>query len=122
MRRLGQAAAAMGIWALSLTIGCGNFWVYPGSLNNGTSNSGDYVYVANAPTTSGSTPTLAGFTVGTGTLTAVSGSPYSLGFVPTAVAVNPANTIVFVAGTNGLFGYINAYSIGSGGALTLLRS
>lgn len=121
MRRLGRVAVAMGIWALSLTIGCGNFWVYPGSLNNSTSSTGDYVYVANAPT-NGSTPTLAGFVVGTGTLTAVSGSSYSLAFVPTAVAVNPANTMVFVAGTNGLYGFVNSYSIGTGGVLTLLMS
>jgi 6-phosphogluconolactonase len=121
MRRLGQVAAAMGIWALSLTIGCGNFWVYPGSLNNSTGSTGDYVYVANAPT-NGKTPTLAGFSVGTGTLTAVSGSPYSLAFVPTAVAVNPANTMVFVAGTDGLYGWVNSYSIGTGGVLTLLMN
>ena len=121
MRRLGQVAAAMGIWALSLTIGCGNFWVYPGSLNNSTSSTGDYVYVANAPT-NGKTPTLAGFSVGTGTLTAVSGSPDSLAFVPTAVAVNPANTMVFVAGTDGLYGWVNSYSIGTGGVLTLLMN
>jgi 6-phosphogluconolactonase (cycloisomerase 2 family) len=111
----------MGIWALSLTIGCGNFWVYPGSLNNSTSSTGDYVYVANAPT-NGKTPTLAGFVVGTGTLTAVSGSPDSLAFVPTAVAVNPANTMVFVAGTDGLYGWVNSYSIGTGGVLTLLMN
>jgi 6-phosphogluconolactonase (cycloisomerase 2 family) len=104
-----------------LTIGCGNFWVYPGSLNNSTSSTGDYVYVANAPT-NGKTPTLAGFVVGTGTLTAVSGSPDSLAFVPTAVAVNPANTMVFVAGTDGLYGWVNSYSIGTGGVLTLLMN
>jgi 6-phosphogluconolactonase len=99
-------------------MGCGTFFIYPGSQSGGGSGStGDYVYVANATTS-----TLAGFSVGTGTLTAVSGSPYALGFVPTAVAVNPANTIVFVAGSNGLFGFVNSYSIGSGGALSLLTS
>ena len=114
-----QGAAALGIWALMLTVGCGTFFVYPGNLpgGGGSGSTGDYVYVANAVTSK-----LAGFSVGTGTLTAVSGSPYALGFVPTAVAVNPANTIVFVAGTNGLFGFINAFSIGSGGALSLLTS
>ena len=113
-----QGVAALGIWALMLTMGCGTFFVYPGNLpGGGTGSTGDYVYVANATTS-----TLAGFSVGTGKLTAVNASPYALGFVPTAVAVNPANTIVFVAGTNGLFGFINAYSIGSGGALSLLTS
>jgi 6-phosphogluconolactonase (cycloisomerase 2 family) len=100
--------------------GCGTFFVYPGNGNGGSgggSNSGNYVYVANSTTS-----TVAGYVVGTGTLTAVSGSPYALGFVPTAVAVNPANTIAFVAGNNGIEGFVNAYSIGTGGALTLLMS
>jgi 6-phosphogluconolactonase len=115
----GQAAAMVSIWALCLTAGCGGFFVYPGSTGTGTgtSNTGDYVYVAN-----GTTDSLAGFQVGTGTLTAISGFPFSLGFVPTAVVVNPANTIVFVAGNNGLNGFINAYAIGTGGVLSLLTS
>ena len=114
-----RAVAAAGVWALGWTLGCGNFWVYPRSTNNGGSGSsgGDYAYVANA-----TTGNLAGFAIGSGTLTAVSGSPYSLGFIPTAVAVNPENTMVFVAGASGGNGYINAYSIGSGGALTLLAN
>lgn len=117
MRRwAGQAAATIGIWALCLTTGCGTFFVYPGNLPS-SSSTGDYVYVAN--TNSGS---LAGFSVGTGTLTAVSGSPYSLGFAPNAVVVNAANTMVFVAGSNGTYGFINVYSIGSGGALSLMAS
>jgi len=117
-----RAGALLGIGVLGWTTGCGNFWVYPGSSSSGSgtgSTVNDYVYVANGNT---STPTLAGFAVGSGTLTAVSGSPYSLGFVPTSVAVNPANSIVFVAGSNGVNGFINSYSIGSGGALTLLVS
>jgi len=116
-RRVGQAAAAMVILALGLAVGCGNFFVYPGSLTGSSSSTGDYVYVANA-----STETLAGFSVSSATLTATTSSPYSLGFIPNAVAVNPANTIVFVAGISGLSGFINAYSIGSGGALSLLVS
>ncbi len=115
----GRAAEAMGTWALCLTTGCAGFFVYPGSTTGGTgtTGSGDYVYVANA-----TTGTLAAFEVGTGTLTPVSGSPYVLDFVPTAVAVNPANSIVFVAGSNGTYGYVNSYSIGTGGVLTLLMS
>src|SRR5205085_8765851 len=54
--------------------------------------------------------------------TAISGSPYALTFTPTAAAVNPANTILFVAGANGGVGYIASYSIGSTGALTLLTT
>jgi 6-phosphogluconolactonase len=114
VRRLGSAAA-LGI--LSFSTGCGSFFVYPGSSGSGSSATGDYVYVANS-----TTGTLAGYAIGTGTLTAASGSPYVLGFSPTAVAVNPADSIVFVAGTNAGNGFIAAYSIGSGGALTLLVS
>jgi len=110
----------MAVAALSLTTGCAGFWVYPGSQNgsgSGPSSTGDYVYVANAETES-----LAGFSVSSGTLTAVSGTPFNLGFVPTAVVVNPANTIVFVAGVGGIYGIINSDSIGSGGTLSLLAS
>src|SRR5450432_398365 len=110
-RWVGRAAAAIGTLGLALATGCGTFFIYPGNLPGGSgSSTGDYVYVANATGQS-----LAAFSVGTGTLTAISGSPYSLIFSPTAVVVNPPNTRVFVAGTDGTFGYINVYSIGTGG-------
>jgi 6-phosphogluconolactonase (cycloisomerase 2 family) len=102
----------LGVAALGLTLGCGNFWVYPGSLN-GSSATGDYVYVANATTNS-----VAGFSVGTGGLTAVTSSPYALSFTPTAVAVNPANSILFVAGNT----LIYAFAIELGGALSALNN
>ena len=115
MRRLRQAVAAIGIWALSLTTGCGNFWVYPGSSSSGTgtTGTGDYVYVANA-----NTQTVAGYEVGAGALTAISGSPFPLGFTPTAAVVNPANSILFVSSGVGIY----SYSITSTGALALLSS
>lgn len=115
MRRFGQVAAAMGIWALSLTIGCGNFWVYPGSAtgSGGGAGTGDYVYVASA-----TNQMVAGFTVGTGTLTAIAGLPSALGFTPTAMAVNPANSMLFVSSSSGIY----TYSIGSNGALNLESS
>jgi 6-phosphogluconolactonase len=107
-------AAAVGLAGLSLLTGCGNFFVYPGSTGSGAgSTSGDYVYVAN-----GITNTIAGFAVGTGALTAVSNSPYALTISPTAVAVNPGNTILYV-GSNA---FLYAYAISSTGALTLLNN
>jgi 6-phosphogluconolactonase len=122
MRRwAGQALAAAAIWTLCLTTGCNGFFVYPGSTAAGGSGSStsDYVFVANASST---TDSLAVFAVGTGTLTAVTGSPFALGFVPTAVAVNPANTIVYVAGSNSTSSVINAYSIAATGVLSLLTT
>jgi 6-phosphogluconolactonase len=88
-----QGTAALGITALFLATGCNGFFVYPGSVAGGGtgSSTADYVYVANS-----TTQTVAGFAVTANTLTAATGSPYTLGFVPTAVAVNPANTILFV--------------------------
>jgi hypothetical protein len=85
-------AAMVVMSALLFATGCPGFFVYPGSLTGGSSSTGDYVYVAN-----GTAETLTAFSVGTGTLTEI-GSPFSLGFVPTSLVVNPANTIVFVAG------------------------
>jgi 6-phosphogluconolactonase (cycloisomerase 2 family) len=117
-RWIGRAAGLLGLWALGLTTGCAGFFVYPGSTGTGGnggggSSSADYVYVANATNDS-----VAGFAVGTGTLTALSGSPYALGYSPTAVAVNPADSILFVASSGGIY----TYSIGSNGVLTLLSS
>jgi 6-phosphogluconolactonase len=122
MRRwAGQALAAAAIWALCLTTGCNGFFVYPGSVAGGGTGTGsstaDYVFVANATTGS-----LAVFAVGTGTLTPVTGSPFALGFIPASVAVNPANTIVYVAGSNSTSSVINAYSIAATGVLSLLTT
>lgn len=97
-------------------VGCGGFFVNPGSTSttSGTgSTSDDYVYVANATTN-----TLAGFAVGTGTLTAVTDSPYALSFSPQSLAVNPANTLLYVGGTS----LVYVFSIGSGGELSVLNN
>lgn len=96
-----------------LLAGCGNFFIYPGSNGGGSSGGADYVYVANA-----TTGTVSGFSIGTGSLTAVANSPYALGFQPTSLAINPANTILYVAGSSQIY----AYSIGSSGALTLMNN
>ncbi len=110
-----RVAAALGLAALCWTTGCAGFWVYPGSSkSSSTTPTKDYVYVAN-----GTAVTVSGFAVGTGTLTAVTGTPYSLGFSPTAVAVNPANSILFVGGNTAIY----AFAIDSStGALSALNS
>ena len=115
MGLLRRVAAALGLVALCWTTGCAGFWVYPGSKNgSSTTPTNDYVYVAN-----GTAVTVSGFAVGAGTLTAVTGTPYSLGFSPTAVAVNPANSILFVAGNAAIY----AFAIDSStGALSALNS
>lgn len=108
---LTRAAAAA---VLLLASGCSGFFVYPGSTGNGGggNSTGDYVYVANA-----STANIAGFSVGTGTLTAVANSPYALAASPTAVAINPANTILYVAAGTSIY----AYGIEANGVLNVLN-
>ena len=113
MGLLRRVAGALGVAALCWTTGCAGFWVAVDSSSSSSSTSGDIVYVAN-----GTADTVSGFVVGTGTLTAVSGSPVSLGFSPTALAVNPADSILFVAGSS----QIAAFSIASGGVLGSLTS
>jgi 6-phosphogluconolactonase len=115
-RWAGRVAGVVASVLLSLTTGCAGFFVYPGSAN-GSSSSGNYVYVANQ--TAG---TVSGFAVGTNSLTAISGSPFNLGFAPIAMVVNPADSILFVSGTSGVSGFLNTYAIGSAGVLSLLKT
>ena len=111
-----RALSLLAVAALILATGCSGFFVYPGSTGSGggggTSATGDYVYVANS-----AAPNLAGFAVGTGTLAPVTGSPYVLAAQPTALAINPANSILYVAAGTGIY----AYGIQSTGALTALN-
>jgi 6-phosphogluconolactonase len=86
-------------------MGC-NFFVDPTST---TSSSSDLIYVANA-----TTATLSGFSVGTGTMTAVSGTPLSLAYVPQALVVTRPNTFLYVAGPSAIY----LYTVGTDGVLT----
>jgi 6-phosphogluconolactonase (cycloisomerase 2 family) len=92
---------------LALT-GCREFFV---PVNGGGgSTTGDYVYVANQ-----TTATLAGYSISTsGKLSSVTNSPYSLGYIPTALAVTPGNAYLYVGSLFGLY----VYSINSDGSLT----
>src|ERR1017187_7439780 len=117
----GRVVSAAAVAILFLTTGCAGFFVYPGSLPGGGSSSGtgagNDVYVINQ-TANQNAGTLVGYSIGTNSLTAVTGSPQSLSFIPVAIAVNRANTMVFVAGNN----VIDTFAIGSGGVLSLLTS
>ena len=114
MGLLRRVAAVLGLAALCWTTGCAGFWVAVGNSSGSTTTpTNDYVYVANA-----TAETVSGFAVGTGTLTAVTGTSYSLGFHPTAVVVNHANSILFVGSNNAIY----AFAIDSStGALSVLN-
>src|ERR1035441_8026525 len=97
----GRVVSAAAVAILFLTTGCAGFFVYPGSLPGGGSGTGtgtEFVYVINQNATNQNAGTLVGYSIGTNTLTAVTGSPQNLSFTPTAIAVNRANTMVFVVG------------------------
>jgi 6-phosphogluconolactonase len=93
--------------------GCGGF--FPAQTNSGgTTNTGDYLYVANTNNTY-----LAGFGVSsTGALSVLANSPYNNGIAAQSVTVNPANTFLYAGTTNGIY----AYLINSNGSLTVQNS
>ena len=112
-------AALLAGLSLALT-GCNGFFVYPGSSSSSSTGSGDYAYVSNSA--SGSNY-INGYSVSGGSLVATTGSPYSLGFVPSAMVVTIPNTYLYVASSSsGGAGEIYGYSIGTGGALTILNN
>ena len=105
--------------SLLCATGCKNFFTPINSTGTGSgtvTNTGDFAYVASVNTVSVSNPiyTLSGFTVGAGTLTELSGFPLVLPIVPALAVVNPANSILYVAGETTIYGY----TISSTGALT----
>jgi 6-phosphogluconolactonase len=90
--------------------GCGGFFV-PQTSSGGTTNTGDYLYVAN-----GNNTYLAGFSVAsTGALSVLSGSPYNNSVAAQSLAVNPANTFLYAGTTAGIF----VYGINSDGSITV---
>lgn len=111
--------AAIGVTALT---GCGGFFP-PVTPPPPPGSTGNYAYVANttgttASGTNSATGTVSGFTVGTGKLTSVSGSPLTLGYQPVAMAITRNNKFLYVAAV----GNINAYTINSDGSLSAASS
>ncbi len=116
--RLGLAA--VGVSGLVLLSGCSGFFVDETTgtgtgTGTGSSGTGDYAFVVNQTTN-----TLSGFSIGSGALTLLTGSPYALpnGLAATSVEVSRANTFVYVGGV----GAIECFKIGTTGQLTLVAS
>jgi 6-phosphogluconolactonase len=102
------------------TTGCGgSFFIPVCQANNSCGGGGggtysSYAYVANA-----TTATLAGFPVPTAAFTTLTGTTYTLGTTPTALAATPNGAFLYVAT---LAGSIFVYTIGTNGTLTLGNS
>jgi len=102
LRTAARSLAARGCAAISLAstlllAGCHNFFVCQKAScpsGGGGSTTSDYVYVSNA--TAGTTDIYA-YDIGNGSLAAISGSPYNIGFVPVAMSVAPTNAYLYAA-------------------------
>jgi 6-phosphogluconolactonase (cycloisomerase 2 family) len=112
--RIGKSATIV-LAAMWLLAGCKNFWqLIPtgGCTTNCTTVSSGVFYVLNS---NAGQVEIAGYSIDNGTLTALTGSPYSLPSGPYAIAVAPNNSFLYVSTQSGIY----LYTIGTGGALTL---
>ncbi len=111
--KIGQWARLM-LAAAPLLAGCKGFWDAPASTGTGTGTASGVFYVLNQKTSQ-----IAGysFAASTTTPTVVTGSPYALGTGPLCMAISANGGFLYVSTGGGIF----VYSIGTGGALTLLN-
>lgn len=108
--RLFKLAAALILGAIVSIIGltgCGGFFTAIGT-GTGTTGSSSYVYVTNLG------GTLAEYSLTSGVLAPLSGSPITLPLAPYSVVVAPNNAFVYVGTGTGVF----LYTISSNGTLT----
>jgi 6-phosphogluconolactonase len=95
--------------------GCGQFFPPVTSCTtNCPTTGGNYIYVGN-----GNTDNIGAITISSSAINAISGTPFSLGVAPSALAITPSNTFLYAASlAGGVFGY----SIGSGGVLSVINN
>lgn len=109
-----QVSVSASLAALFALTGCGKFFPpLTSGGGGGGSSSGDYIYVGNQSTNPVS---VAGFSIASSALSVISGSPWSVSLEPTALAVTPSDSYLYVGSAAGS---IYVYTIGSNGALTI---
>lgn len=101
--------------AVPVLAGCAGFWDAPTNSNGGntttTLSSGNFYILNKGATTS----QVYGYSIVSGKLTALTGSPYAVTGVAYAIAADPTGSFLYVSSTGGIFIYtINSTS----GALT----
>jgi hypothetical protein len=100
---------------LLLLAGCKGFWNVPTSSGGCTSNcstlSSGVFYVLNS---NAGQVEIAGYSINSGTLTSLTGSPYSLPSGPYSIAIAPNGNFLYVGTQSGIF----LFKITSGGGLT----
>jgi 6-phosphogluconolactonase len=125
-RAVRGAAAVVGMVLATALSGCSNFFVCDkasctSNPSTPTGPAGDVAYVGNNVSASTS---INGYTLTGTTLTGTTKSPYAIGNTPTAMVLSHANGFLYeasAAGTSGLAG-IFGFTVGTGGALTVLNS
>lgn len=116
-----RGGAALAFAGTVLLAGCHNFFICqkascPSSGGGGGSTTTDYAYVSNP--TAGPTD-ISEYNIGNGSLTAISGSPFNLNFIPVAMTVSSNDAVLFVASSAGTSNPgIYVYSISSTGQLS----
>jgi 6-phosphogluconolactonase (cycloisomerase 2 family) len=114
MRIIGRTRVMLA--ALMLLAGCKGFWNVTsgngGCTTNCTSLSSGAFYVLNS---NAGQVEIAGYSIASGKLTALTGSPYSLPSGPYSIAVAPNGSFLYVSTQSGIY----LYKIASGGGLTL---
>jgi 6-phosphogluconolactonase len=105
-----RLVAVLGLGAATLLTGCSNAFFTAVNNSGGAGGTGgtSYVYVTNAG------GTLTEYSLTSGVLAQLSGSPISLPLAPTAIAIAPNNEFVFIGTSTGVF----LYTINSDGTLT----
>lgn len=105
-----------------LLAGCGKFFPPLSSTGtgsgsgSGTSSVGDYLYAGNL----GTNPlSIAGFVLANSALSTITGSNWSVSLEPTALAVTPDDSYLYMGSAAG---GIYVFTIGSSGALTLANN
>jgi len=105
------SAIVLGMGMLALLSGCKDF--FTAIINNPSGGSSSFVYVTNVAS-SGSGGTLTEYSLTSGVLATLSGSPITLPATPTSIVVAPNNAFLYVGTNLGVY----LYTIGSNGGLT----
>ena len=111
-RKIGKQLGLL-LASSAMLAGCKGFWDLPASTSTTTTTpttlSSGVFYVLDQ-----TTKQIAAYSISSGTLANVSGSPYALAATPYCIAVAPGGGFIYVGTVNGIY----LYTVGSGGALT----
>lgn len=122
-RALTGALAALTLSTTLLLSGCHNFFVCQKAscpATGSTTSTSDFAYVSNSST---GTTYVNEYDLSSGALTAISGSPFNLGFVPVALNISPNNAFLYAATLPGASNPgIYLFTIASDGSLTVANS